>query len=173
MAKTSDSLTIEDDGTPLSERKKLINFAGAGVTVSDDAGRECTVTIAGGASRTPIIIGLSGGGSGGEDPFFEFTEATYLAVKRFIFPGSTAWATPSAIKVGVEVDAGDSMDIRIWDLTNSLAIATKTGITNTTWAIVDLGTVSNVPTAQALWEIQGRLPGGGENGRLTSVSVLP
>lgn len=42
--------TIEDEGTPLTQRTKL-NFVGAGVTVTDDAGDDATVvTISGGGA---------------------------------------------------------------------------------------------------------------------------
>lgn len=44
--------TIEDEGTPLTQRTNL-NFAGAGVTVTDDAGNDATV-----------VTITSGGGSG-------------------------------------------------------------------------------------------------------------
>lgn len=44
--------TIEDEGTPLTQRTNL-NFVGAGVTVTDDAGNDATV------------VTISGGGGGG------------------------------------------------------------------------------------------------------------
>ncbi len=46
--------TIEDEGTPLTARTKL-NFVGAGVTVTDDAGDDATVVTitGGGSSETP------------------------------------------------------------------------------------------------------------------------
>lgn len=48
--------TIEDEGSPLTQRAKL-NFIGAGVTVTDDAGDDATVvTIPSGAGATPIYI---------------------------------------------------------------------------------------------------------------------
>lgn len=48
--------TIEDEGTPLTQRTNL-NFVGAGVTVTDDAGNDATV------------VTISGGGGGGGGDF--------------------------------------------------------------------------------------------------------
>ena len=57
--------TIEDEGTPLTQRTKL-NFVGAGVTVTDDAGDDATVVTipTGGAvdsvnTRTGAVTGLA------------------------------------------------------------------------------------------------------------------
>jgi len=47
--------TIEDEGSPLTQRTKL-NFVGAGVSVADDAGDDASdVTIAGGGTTTKTI----------------------------------------------------------------------------------------------------------------------
>ena len=49
--------TIEDEGTPLTTRTKL-NFVGAGVTVTDDAGDDATVvTIPGGSAGSGDVVG--------------------------------------------------------------------------------------------------------------------
>lgn len=57
--------TIEDEGTPLTQRTNL-NFVGAGVTVTDDAGNDATVV---------TIPGGGGGGTpGGTDTQVQFND---------------------------------------------------------------------------------------------------
>jgi len=46
--------------------------------------------------------------------------------------------------------------IRIFDLTNALVIATSAGFSNTTPGVIDLGTISNLPAASAVFELQMR-----------------
>lgn len=63
------SITIEDEGTSLTSRAKVINFAGAGVTATAN-GSEVTVTISGGTGgggavdsvfgRTGAVVAVSG-----------------------------------------------------------------------------------------------------------------
>jgi hypothetical protein len=46
--------TIQDEGTPLTQRTKL-NFVGAGVTVTDDAGNDASVvTVSSGGAGLDI-----------------------------------------------------------------------------------------------------------------------
>jgi hypothetical protein len=54
-----------------------------------------------------------------------------------------AWAT-----------SGGQASVRIWDSTNSLAICELTGISDNAPAIKNLGTISNLPSGQAVFEVQ-------------------
>ena len=102
-------------------------------------------------------------GGGGGSGSFTFTskrlkvdDTTYKTKGRFVFQGSTVTGTPTLIKIIAEVSSGSTGSVRLFDATNSLVIAEKTGISSTTPSIVDMGTISNVPTGEAIFEIQLR-----------------
>ena len=90
------------------------------------------------------------------------TSNTYVKAQGFIFAGSNSVGPPTSIKALSKVsNASLTGDVRIQDVTNSLTICEVTGIADTTYTIKDLGTISNVPAAESIWEIQLRHPGGG------------
>lgn len=99
----------------------------------------------------PITItGASG------QPYAQVNSRTLTVVARFIFRGSSVIGTPSSIKAVALVASGTSNgQVLIQDITNNLTIAT-TGATinNLTFGIVTLGTISNVSTGDAIWEVQ-------------------
>ncbi len=57
-----------------------------------------------------------------------------------------------------DVGGGATHDIRLYDATNALVIAEVTGLTNSTFSITDLGTISNQDANDALYELQARIP---------------
>lgn len=89
------------------------------------------------------------------------SSATYEALQEFVYGGSDDWGTPDLIQViAWTEDAGKPQDVRIFDVTNSLVIAELTGITDEVPTIQNLGTISNVPTGAAIWELQTKRPSG-------------
>lgn len=93
----------------------------------------------------------------------------------FIYRGSDTVAIPGSIEAVVFKDIGAAtMDIRIFDFTNAIVIAEMTGITDTIPTIQDLGTLSNIPAAQAIWEVQARRVGNPSNTDcfVNSISIL-
>lgn len=82
------------------------------------------------------------------------TSASYLKHGSIIFLGTTKEGSPTKIQVNAYRVGGTSYGIRIRDITNGLTIAEVTGLTNTVEGIQDLGTISNLPTGQARWELQ-------------------
>ena len=54
------AITVEDDGTPLTTDVTLLNFAGAGVTVSEPVADEITITVAPGAAPIDTVFGRTG-----------------------------------------------------------------------------------------------------------------
>ena len=52
--------------------------------------------------------------------------------------------------------------IRIYDLTNTTIIGEVIGISNISSAIIDLGTLSNLPTGEVMFEVQAKDPSGDE-----------
>jgi hypothetical protein len=80
---------------------------------------------------------------------------------------------PFDILAALSMNGGDSMDIRIFDVTNTQTIAELIGYTTPVFTVVSLGTVSNVPATPAIWEIQVRGVGQGRKARAASVVFLP
>lgn len=80
--------------------------------------------------------------------------ASYDAQATVFFRGTTDLGTPSEIKVIRQASTGSpAHSIKIRDLTNSSDIAEKTGLTSTTLDILDMGTLSNLPTGGAVFQI--------------------
>lgn len=109
-------------------------------------------------TRSPIVV-MFGGGT--DEPNFNTTNAAYTTAGIFLFGGTTALGTPTAFKVVGFKDPGPtSWDFRVLDITNATTIVTKTGNTGTAPEIVDAGALSNLPAAQAIFEIQIQRAGG-------------
>jgi hypothetical protein len=120
------------------------------------------------------------GGSGGNDihisivrdeqkPFVELKIETYTTQAYFIFRGTSAFGAPIAIKVVAWAKtSGQDYGVRIYDVTNSNQICEITDDTSTP-GIRDMGTLSNLPTSEALFEVQGKRID--DDGRLASVIV--
>ncbi len=79
---------------------------------------------------------------------------SYLKHGSIIFLGTDKEGTPTKIYVNAYKIGGTTYNIRIQDITNGNTIAEVTGLSNTTEGIQDLGTISNLPTGQARWELQ-------------------
>lgn len=88
----------------------------------------------------------------------DITDTTYHTVMVFNYLGSDS-QTPTHIKVVSEMDdGGTSYDIRIMDVTNNNAVCTS-NFTNTLAQVNDLGTLSNLPTNAAIFEVQIKVNG--------------
>ena len=104
-------------------------------------------------------------GSGNTDQLTvkDFTSSgTYDPLLPFQYGGTDNWSTVTKIEiVGRAEIVSRPVDFRIFDVDNSLVIAELTGYDTTVETNIDLGVVGNLPTGQALWELQARQPGGG------------
>jgi len=124
------------------------------------------------ALMTEVVPNINFSFTGENGDGAETKSATYETVAAFIFEGSAALAAITSIKAIASADGSTSADIRIFDATNSLVIADLTGFTNATPEIIDLGSISNVPTGEALFELQLlRDGGGGDRGLCSSLQV--
>ena len=104
-------------------------------------------------------------------PYVQITSAAYVTSARFIFRGSSVVGTPTAIRVTHHQSVGGSShSIRIINA-GSTTIAEATGFTNTTSQIDSLGTISNVPTGETIWEVQALRTTTGE-ARLSSLLII-
>jgi len=89
----------------------------------------------------------------------------------FLFGGTDSVGTLIAVSTVSHQNGGGgrSHALRVYDADNGLVIATVTGLTNTTPAQVDLGAISNLPTASAVWEIQVMREGLNDSGSIYSI----
>ncbi|MDB4278922.1 hypothetical protein N9917_04910, partial [Deltaproteobacteria bacterium] len=135
-----------------------------------------------GAGADPTWITPTGGGSAvwmgfsltssSGSAYIRITSAAYTTAASIGWLGSDNVATPISIHVLVVLSGGSSMDWRIYDSTNAAVIAEVTGQTNTAWMDINLGTLSNITTAGATWDIQGRCAGGGRKADIASVVMV-
>lgn len=103
-------------------------------------------------------------------PYVKMESTSYTEIGSFIFRGTNAAGTPTAIKSVSYSEGTDSYSIQIYDVTNSKIIAEQTGITGLTPQIEDLGTLSNLPTGEAIFKIFGKKDAG-DKGILQSISI--
>lgn len=88
--------------------------------------------------------------------------AGYVSQATILFRGTDVLGIPASIKVAKQASVSSpTHSIKIYDVTNSLAIAELTAQSSTTLDIVDMGTLSNLPTGLALFEIQVKRDSGG------------
>lgn len=164
-------LAVEDEGSPLTAAAKKVNFAGAGVTVTEPVTDELLVTIPGSpAGTTPhIIFGIRDG----NDPYLEIQGQSYGILSYLIFPGTNDGGSPTNIRVALqERDTAPDVAVKIFDLTNSLTVAEDVSINlDGTFTIYDLGALSNLSAGQSVWEIQGKENGTSNRGRISSIIV--
>jgi hypothetical protein len=98
------------------------------------------------------------------NPYISTTSTSYQSISQFIFPGTTGLHGPpdTALVIGSAASDGSTSGFRIQDITNTLTIAeSAAATTNVAEAIIDLGSVSNLPTGQAVFEIQIKRTTGG------------
>jgi len=100
----------------------------------------------------------------GGDPL-STQQTSYTTFYHFIFPGTTKMGTPTAIKVLLaEAGSPTSVSVRIRDITNSNTIATQTGLTPSTYPnidVQDMGSLSNLPSGEAIFLVEALRSGGG------------
>lgn len=134
-------------------------------------------------NKKKLQIGnLPSGGSGAQKvqsmqlstvnyPYLESAGAVYTLISQFIFLGTTKLGTPTKIKSITWRNGGDTVDIRIYDVTNSQIICEKTGIVDLVATVHDLGTLSNLPSGEAIFEIQHKANGSAAKCRTSNISV--
>ena len=100
------------------------------------------------------------------------SNGAYEIADRFIFKGTTALGTPTNIKAILHINGATDGSIRIYDVTNAQTICELTGFTEANPTIKDLGTLSNLPAGEALFEIQLKRTGtGGQSSDIHGLSI--
>jgi hypothetical protein len=90
--------------------------------------------------------------------YMEVGIAAYTTVASFIFHGTTLSASPNKCFIIATGDGGTDTGnrLRVQDVTNGLTICELNPFTTTTTeTIFDIGTISNLPTGQSRFEVQG------------------
>jgi hypothetical protein len=106
-------------------------------------------------------------GANGNVQAYSFSEGiigsanTYSTEARLIWSGSDKVGVP--VSISALLSTSNTGYIRIYDVTNALTVAELVAFTGTTPTIRDLGALTNVSSAPAVWEIQLRKSGGGAN----------
>ncbi len=110
--------------------------------------------------------------SGNSSPFVSTSLTSYQIISEFIFPGSTLVSTPTSIfLLSGSNNASAGVSFKIFDRTNSLTIAEKTGIQSATRVENTLGTISNVPTGSSVFEIQAKRDDAGATAELSAIRM--
>lgn len=87
------------------------------------------------------------------NPYLPFKGVTYTVQGRLMFRGTNE-RTPTKIYALYQVDPTTSANILVYDATNDNNIVLQTGLTNTAWTTLDMGTISNLSATPAIWELQ-------------------
>lgn len=98
---------------------------------------------------------------GNANPFLSVVNPNFELVGSFSFSGTTLLGVPQTIKLIASVNSGATGEYKIFDETNLLQIALLTGVTNTIDEISDMGTLANLPSNEAIFEVQMRRSAGG------------
>jgi len=84
---------------------------------------------------------------------------SYMTITSFNYPGTNFWKNTTNIKViSFMEEGGTDYDVKIYDITNHKKIAEKT-FSNTDEDICDLGTLNNLPSNEAIFEVCSRTSG--------------
>lgn len=82
---------------------------------------------------------------------------SYRKIGSFKYGGSSKIGTINYIDIIAYKEVKpSSYSLKVYDRTNSLTLAEKTGLTNTEEVIVDMGTINNIPENEAILEIQAK-----------------
>jgi hypothetical protein len=107
------------------------------------------------AVTADIIIPLYNGNA---SPYIPIASGTYVSLARFVFLGTTLLGTPTAMKITGNRNTATTYDVIILRLDTNATIAEKTGNNNAgpTDAIIDLGSIGNLPATPTIFEIKAR-----------------
>lgn len=112
-------------------------------------------------SRSSLPMNVVFGNSNGQP--ITIDSANYVVVSNFIYKGTDNESSITEILATVEVDSPAIGQIKIYDFTNKQVIATSSTFNNTIKNMINLGTISNLPTTQSIIEIQVRKTSGKNN----------
>ena len=86
--------------------------------------------------------------------YIDHKKSTWGVIGSFLFAGTDALGAPVSIRVIAGVTTADEVGVRLYDLTNNNVIAEARNQTGSYPSIINLGTISNLPTGAAVFELQ-------------------
>ena len=109
----------------------------------------------------------------GDKPYLKIKEDVYTTIGYLVFRGTDIVGIPTNIKVMASLKevATTDVDVRIYDSTNANVICEVTGITDLIPTLYDLGTLSNLPTVEAVFEIRAKVGTDGKEGWIHTMGV--
>lgn len=110
---------------------------------------------AGGGGSSLLVVSFS---SGDSTLGLEGSATDYETKGYVLWPGSSYIGSPVSVKVAEVVEGSGTGYVKIYDVTNALQVA-EASFTNTTIAVGDMGTLSNIASGEAIWEIQLKIVG--------------
>jgi hypothetical protein len=178
MISGSDSITeLADVDTVGAAHGDILYFNGTNWTELP-AGTQGELLTTQGAGTSPLwlpsqdavrrFFSYSFTSSSGQPYIESSSTAAYETIGYFDWPGSVTVDTPTQLKAVVARSGGTSMNVRVYDTTNVTTIAELTGATATTFTPYSLGTLSNITTTEAVWEIQIQGVGPGVKARIAA-----
>jgi len=102
-------------------------------------------------------------------PYIEFKGLIYTVQDRIRFAGTNK-RTPSSIKIIAEVDAGTTANFRIRNAAAQVVVE-LTGISNSAWAILDVGSIANLNATDVIWTIEVSTSAANKNVRVSSMDI--
>jgi hypothetical protein len=88
-------------------------------------------------------------------------DTSYFTAHIFCFQGTDLLGAPEEISIICGWIDNTTQSVRIYDITNNQVICERTDITTEFPVVEDMGTISNLTAAPALWEVQMKRPQGG------------
>ena len=88
----------------------------------------------------------------------EVQNTTYRLIGRFFFAGTDKLGVMSKIKIMAHRCSGSNdYSLKVYDVINGNQIVEKTGLTNDDYQVIDLGTLSNLPSGESVFELWGKV----------------
>lgn len=158
-----------NDTTPGYLNGKLVAGTGIALTEQNDGGNE-TLQIkgSGAASGTAEQYLLT---EKNTDPYLKIQSGDWAVHGTLRYRGSATVGTPIAMKAILWMNGTDgTVECRVYDLTNGNVVATGGSVVDEPDpTVVSLGTVQNIPTGEAIFEIQCKRTG--NEGRISWFSL--
>ena len=110
--------------------------------------------------------------TGRDYPYTRTLQDSYQLVGTFRFPGTDAAGVPSYLKVVAYLSNGTDFDIKVIDAGNGgVTVAEVVDQTNASAAIIDMGTLSNLPTGESVFEVCALVTGSGKEVHVLSLEM--
>jgi len=101
-------------------------------------------------------------------PYLEMGDSSYYTMAAFIYDGSDTYPISELKAVVSRAGSSGTSYLRIYDVTNNKTIAEAT-FTSSSQHIITDSSLTNVPTGQAIFEIQGKSPN--DSGRYWAIQL--